>query len=199
MAGEVTTTDSGIRITIDPAQLAAVKQKLLDHPKQLLKAVAGAINDTAKHEKVNISKLIRDRVNLSKAKVDDIIKVDPATPQKLKAVVTVKKTDRISLRSYGAKQTPSMPGTSVLINKADGRTMRMHAFIVNKLNGQVFLRAEKASGGQVARLPIKKQWGPSPWGVFEEAGGRIAAQKDAQAYLNNRITHRLLYQPVGDA
>ena len=59
---------------------------------------------------------------------------------------------------------------------------------IPRLGGNVFRRLLRG------RLPIVKLHGPSAWGVFTRLGLRKQIKKDAQAYLNDRLQRRILYQ-----
>lgn len=203
-----------IRVSIDLAKLQGVKQMLRDNPERFLRVAAGAINDTAKHVASFISKAIRDRVNIRKADIDKHIKRTQATPEKLSATVTLAKSYRLPLKYFGARQTRDgvtyqidrttrLVGQSGAMAKALGgnrakstRDRISDAFIVDKIGGNVFHRAER-NGQTVGRLPIEKLHGPSPWGVFVKAGLRQPTEADANSFLANRIRHRMLYQRSG--
>ena len=53
-----------ILITTNAAKLAEVQELLRDVPNGLARALAGAVNDTAKHVKSKISSDIRERIKL---------------------------------------------------------------------------------------------------------------------------------------
>ncbi len=176
-----------LSITLSSAQLTAMRDKLKSAPKKVLAAVAGAINDTAKHEKTFISSLIREEVNIKKKDVDQYIKVQRATPtaKGLAAQVTLNKTARIPLKYFGATQTKK--GVTYRIGKSGGRTRIPDAFGINipRLGGNVFRRVGKK------RLPIVKLLGPSAWGVFTKHGMDKKLPPDADKYLSDRLKYRL--------
>lgn len=175
-----------IEVKVDLAAVANIRASLLTKHHALRKAAAGALNDTAKHESIAISKLIRQYVALPKTAVDDSIFVRRATPDNLVATVQVFKRKRISLRLFGAKQTDH--GVKYKIEKTGPEKILPHAFILDSLGGSVYHRIGKS------RLPIMKLMGPSPWGVYLKHGGPALSKADANAYLHNRLQHRLQYQ-----
>lgn len=197
-----------ISITIDPASLNNVREKLRKSPELLNKAISGALNDTAKHERTFISSGIRERVNIKKQDIDPHIKVGSASGKNLAATVTLRKTDRLSLKYFGATQTKSGvtyrikrqqrdPGgginkraRAVLGIKGTSKDRIADAFgpKIPRLGGNVYRRVGKS------RLPIKKLYGPSAWGVFVQSGMRKLVKKDAKAFLAKRLKQRLQYQ-----
>lgn len=197
--------NTAVRITVDPASLTRVKETLRRKPELLLKQVAGALNDTAKHEKSNISKLIREKVNIQKRDLDKHIFISRASPKHLVAQVHLEKTDRLSLKYFGARQTKK--GVTYRIAKAatpPGKGKRRagpreritDAFGPNipRLGGNVYRRKLLGGGKKAARLPIMKLLGPSPWGVFIRHDMRGDVNKSAKAYLANRLRHRTQHQ-----
>ncbi len=206
-----------ISVTIDPASLNNIREKFRKYPELLNKAAAGALNDTAKHERTFISSGIRERVNIKKADIDPHIKVGSASGKNLAATVTLRKTDRLSLKYFGATQTKN--GVTYRIQRAQrdaggginkrqkpirgvrGNTKDRlpHAFgpnISNKLQGHVFERAGPKVRLQNGRIGqhIYKKFGPSAWGVFVQSGMRKLVKKDAKDFLAKRIKQRLQYQ-----
>lgn len=177
-----------IRIEVDTASLTETKRELRDNIDKLRKAISGAVNDTAKHEKSFISTQIRDRVNIKKKDLDPHLTVSRSTPDKLTATVTLDKTDRLGLKYFGARQTAK--GVTYKIAKGGKIQKIADAFgpKIPRLGGQVFRRVGKS------RKPIMKLFGPSAWGVFVVNKMRQPTEQDAQAYLANRLRHRLEYQ-----
>lgn len=104
------------------------------------------------------------------------------------AEVTLKKTARISLRDFGARQTKK--GVSYKVSKTKGRKTIASAFIIKKFGGHVFKRVSKV------RTSHTQRYGPSPWGVF------VKKQKDNQVMpkveleLHKQLAERLRYQKL---
>lgn len=199
-------SNTAIRVTVDPASLTRVKEALRRKPDLLLKQIAGALNDTAKHEKSNVSKLLREKVNIQKRDIDKHIFISRAYPKHLVATVHLEKTDRISLKYFQARQTKK--GVTYRIAKAatpvgrggkrsSGPKERIpDAFGPNipRLGGNVYRRKRLGDGKKAPRLPIVKLHGPSAWGVFIRHNMRADVNKSARAYLANRLRHRVQYQ-----
>jgi hypothetical protein len=184
---------TALRVSVDLASITNIKSALKDEPVKLAKAVAGAINDTAIHEAGQIVKLIRSRVNIQKEEIQKNIGRTAAMPSRLEAVVTLAESARLPLKYFGARKTAK--GITYRISTDGPAKLLKHAFIVGRLGGNVFLRKnDKATGKMVARLPIRKADGVSAWAVFLAGGGPEKAQADADAYLQNRLEHRLQYQ-----
>jgi hypothetical protein len=209
--------NTAVRISIDPASIARVKETLRRKPELLAKQVAGALNDTAKHEKSNISKLIREKVNIQKRDVDKYIGISRASPKYLIAEVYLEKHERIALKYFGARQTKkgvtyriaksSTPAGKGGRRKAGPKERITDAFGPNipRLGGNVYRRLRgkpgdkyksrnKSQGKRSDNLPIVKLFGPSAWGVFIRHEMRKEVNKSARAYLANRIKHRVQYQ-----
>ena len=198
---------SALTISVEPSSLRRIKENLRRRPELLKKQIAGALNDTAKHGRANVSSLIRDRVNIKKQDIDKYIDIQRAYPGKLEATVVLEKTDRLPLKYFGARQTkkgvtyriekmkapPKMSRTQK--NSSGPKERISDAFGPNipRLGGHVYRRKE-VNGKKSKRLPIVKLFGPSAWGVFVRNGLHKLVKKDSQAYLRNRLAHRIEYQ-----
>lgn len=185
-----------VEVKVDLESLRGLKAKLRDDPAGIRKQLAGAVNDTAKHAKSFVSREIRKHVPLKKKRLDRFIDRTYASPSKLNAEVTVSDDKALPLKLFGAR--PSKKGIRVRFDKqgqfateaftAQGQKIGLSsAFVVDKLGGNIFARRGPK------RLPIAKLFGPSPLDVYEAAGGPQLAQADAEAFLKNRIDHRLKY------
>ncbi len=174
-----------IKITVNQSRLGRVKESLRKHPQKLKRAVAGAINDTAKHERSNISAMIREKVNIKKKDLDKDIHITRATPENLAALVVLEKKSRIDLKYFGAKQTKH--GVTYRIAKSGGRSRVPDAFgpQIPRLGGNVFRRVGRE------RLPIVKLKGPSAWGVFQKYAMTNVVKSDAAEFLDRRLKYRL--------
>lgn len=182
-----------LTIKVDPASLSDVKQSLRENPVRLQKAVAGALNDTATHARSEISKRIREKVNIQKKDLDPSISITRATPDNLAAVVTLAKGKRLPLKYFGARQTAQ--GVTYQIDKSGPRKLIAHAFIVPSLGGNVFVRKQNPSTGKLfGHLPIRKPEGVSPYAVFVKGGMPELTKEDAASFLDKRLAHRLQYQ-----
>lgn len=184
-------------VKVDLAQIDSLSKRFAEHPKQIRNAVSGAINDTAKHAKSFIVQQIMALVNLKRGDVDKVIGIVRSTPDSLAAAVRVRKTGRVGLVHFGAKQTDK--GVVYQIAKNGPPVILPHGFIVDSLSGNVFERKLLPGGKRVPRLPIQKAKGVSPWGVYSAVKNHLPQMtaEESQRYLDNRIEHRLMYQPVG--
>lgn len=182
-----------LTVSVDPTQISDLKARLVKKPGQIMDAVAGAINDTAKHAEVFANQQIRKRLNVKKDVVDKVISRTWATPKKPQAVVTVSETARIALKDFDARQTNK--GVTYRIEKGGPRKRISDAFgpDIPRLGGNVFRRVGKS------RLPIKKLFGPSPWGVYVKAGMPRLTKEESDRFLQNRLDHRLQYQQPSNA
>ena len=195
-----------VKITIDQAAFQRAAEKSKKSANKLKQNLAGALYDTAKHIRTDMSSRIREHVAIKKQDVDKFIEIDRPNPGKLVAGVILRKSERIPLKHFGARQTKkgvtykiakSAQAASLMRNpkrtlgpSSSGREKITDAFGPNipRLGGNVFRRLGKS------RLPIIKLFGPSAWGVFVRLGLRKQLKKDAQAYLNDRLQRRILYQ-----
>lgn len=164
--------------------------------RKLPQQVAIAVNATAKKTRSEISKDIRKELNAKKKAVDKALVTGPrATRQRTGTTVTVAKGRRIPIKEFGARQTKA--GVSYKISKNKGRSLARGAFmgpkpgaVAARLGGHAF----KRMGPQ--RLPIKKLYGPSPWGVFR--GQRLTrptmskVSRELRKQLERRIRFNVL-------
>ena len=105
------------------------------------------------------------------------------------AEVELKKTDRLSLKRFKPRQL-KRGGVSYKISKTQGRKTIPGAFIAGGLNGQVFVREGKE------RLPIRKLYGPSPWGVHVVNKQVVAILPKINGELRKQMNERLRYQTL---
>ncbi len=152
------------------------------------KALSGAINDTLKSAKTELSKRIRDKVNIKKKDIDRHITIVKARPNKLDGKLHLSESARLGLKYFGASQSKKK-GVSYKIEKGGTRKKITDAFgpKIPRLGGQVFRRVGKK------RLPITKLEGPSPGGVAVKAGLDKAQQKSSQAEFNKKLDQRIRF------
>lgn len=196
-----------VKIKVDQAAFARFAAESKKSSKKLKQNLAGALYDTAKRIRTDMSGRIREHVAIKKQDVDKYIEINRPTADRLAAGVILRKSERIPLKYFGARQTKK--GVTYKIAKSaeaaalmrnpkrtagnpskTGRERIPDAFGPNipRLGGNVFKRIGKS------RLPIVKLHGPSAWGVFVRLGLRKQLKKDAQAYLNDRLQRRILFQ-----
>jgi len=173
--------------------------------KKLKREMAIAINATSKKtvslwvkevakELATAQKNIKATINVSK-------KASPTEGGLPTAVVTQKKTGRIPLRDFGARQ--NQKGVTYKISKAGKRGFVKSAFQGPKpgvmkasWRGRVFKRegeAVKSTKGRHAgrmRQPIVQLFGPSPWGVSLKNKLTKPVKKATKAELLKQIERR---------
>lgn len=158
-----------VSIEVDKRKLREVERLLSGIKRGLPKAMAGAVNDTAKKTKTDISTEIRRKVAIKKRDIDPHIRRTRATVGKPSAKITLSESTRLPLKYFGARQTKK--GVTYKIDKAGGRKLIPGAFISQKMGGHVFVRVG------AKRFPLRKPMGLSPWGTFVKLGmeDRISA------------------------
>lgn len=178
-------------IGVDARQLKRMRAAVRKAGKSIPRELAAAFNDTAKKTKGDISKAIRQELAAPAGAVNKLIAITRrANAGSLSASVQLKKTKRIPLRDFGARQNKT--GVSYKISKTSGRKTVKGAFqgprpgvMKASWKGNVFKRAG------AARLPIIKLMGPSPWGVFVENNLTPLQVKAIEAELRKQIERRI--------
>lgn len=107
-------------------------------------------------------------------------------------IVELKKSVRIPLKNFGARQTKK--GVSYRIDKRESRKKLPGAFTGPrpgvtsvKLGGHVYRRRGKS------RLPIQKLFGPSPWGVFVKNSREKPIKIEVNLELKKQLAERIRY------
>ena len=155
-----------IDLGIDARQLKRLEAAVGKAKKSFTKELAGAINAVSEKTKVKIGKDIRSVVAMKAAEAKKPISIkSKATAGNLSATVSLKKTKRLGLRHFGARQDKR--GVSYKIGKSGGRSRVDGAFQgptpnIRKVSwrGNVFKRDGKS------RLPITQIQGVSAWGAY---------------------------------
>lgn len=96
------------------------------------------------------------------------------------------KTARLPLKRFKPRQTRK--GVSYRISKSKGRRTAPSAFTATTLGGHVFAREGKD------RKPIRKLYGPSPWGVHVINDQSDAVVPLINGELRRQMNDRLRYQ-----
>ena len=180
-----------ISIEIDAKQLTALKKAVERSGKKFAKELAGAINAVSKKTKLQIGRDIRATVAMPKAESEKPLRIrGAATEQNLSATVTLKKTKRLGLRHFGARQDKR--GVSYKIAKTGGRKRVQGAFQgpkpgVQKISwkGNAFKRVG------ASRLPIVMLKGVSAYGAYaknELSGPQVEA---INAELTKQMERRI--------
>jgi hypothetical protein len=133
---------------------------------KIRRQLAVAVNKTATKTLAQLAKEDARELAVTQKVIKATMKVETKATANSSptSIVVQRKTGRISLRDFNAHQTKT--GVSHKISKKGGRNTVVGAFqgpkpgVINvKTKGHVFKRVGKD------RLPIRKLFGPSPWGV----------------------------------
>lgn len=122
-------------------------------PRQVISAEVRAINKTARGLRTQISKSVRNQLNIKASAVKESLSIAKATRRPRPSATLSVAAKPVSLKEYGARQ--NRKGVSVRVKRANGRKLIKHAFVVQVLGSHAFQRVGDA------RLPIKKLFGPS--------------------------------------
>lgn len=144
---------------------------------------------TAKHIKSQVAKGIVEELATTQKVIRKTItqvRKDPMT-----AVVSLKKTARIPLRAFRARQTKA--GVSAKISRTKGGHSIPGAFIIQRWNGNAYIRTDKSRGS------LKRLFGPSPWGVFVKKHQIIATLAAGSERLEQEIDKRIRYLHLKEA
>ncbi len=159
-------------------------KKFLD-PSRYAKVAARALNKASKQAGVEASRDIREKYNITKARLDRHLSVRNARREDLTVIITARGKVP-GLQWYGARQTKS--GTSVLVTYIGGRKVIAHAFIASGAGGKgtgVWVRTgekvvpvrgryagmiSKRTGLPIMRRPMKRLFGPSGVSMYKNLG-----------------------------
>lgn len=182
-----------MHVSVSSSEIARLKASIQGTARRLQVELAVAVNATAAKSKSIINKEIRKELATSATAVKKTISTrGRAKPGNPRVAVEVRKTARIPLRDFGARQTKK--GVTYKISKTTGRKLIAGAFQGPKpgamkasWKGNVFKRVGKS------RLPIVKLYGPSPWGVFV-VGKRMGPSVDeTQKELTKQVHRRIRF------
>ena len=159
--------------------------------KNLPRELAVVSGKTSKRAKSLIAKDVAKELAVPQKVIKK--QLETAKLGKTGATTTLKKSARIPLKNFKARQTKA--GVSYRISKRTGRKTVTGAFMGPKpgvtsprLGNHVFKRVGKA------RLPIRKLYGPSPWGVFTGRRRIRPVGQQINAELRKQINERLRYR-----
>ena len=180
-------------ITVDTRGIRELERALGDAKKRLPKEVAIAINRTAKWTTTQISRQVRDELNV---KVRDVKKAlsqrGKANASKLSTVVQLDKEKRLSLKYFGARQTRR--GVTAKVGKKRRRTLIPDGFmgprpgaVAVRLGGHAYKRTGRG------RTPIVKLHGASPWGAYVKNNMRPETVKESSRELQKQIQRRIQF------
>jgi hypothetical protein len=169
-----------IKLDTSKADEAMKKQLQRLSSKELVKVGQRAVNRAATAAQTELSRQVRQTVNLRASVVKDAVSVRRASGSTASAQLTVK-YKRVALRAYGPRQTQK--GISVRVFKEGPLVTIKSGFIVESLNKQAFIRV----GNQ--RLPIKLLTGPSVRSQAEPALPAVNAR--AAAVMDQRLRYEM--------
>lgn len=180
-----------IAIEIDKGQLESLRQAAEQAKKKLPKELAAAINAVSKKTKLQMGRDIRATVALKKDESEKPLSIRAsATAQNLQAIVSLKKTKRLGLRHFGARQDKR--GVTFKIGKQGGRQRVNGAFQGPKpgvmkasWRGNVFRRVGKE------RTPIVQLKGVSAFGAYVKNNLQGPQVKAINAELTKQIERRI--------
>jgi hypothetical protein len=176
-----------ISISVDSQEFRKQHDRLASIRGGFAKAFRRASARVASQGRTSISRGIRKGMIIKPAEVNKLIHVKKHSTG---ASVALRKSDRISLRHFGAVQDEV--GVSYQISKTGPRRYIDGAFmgpkfgrLAPKLYGNVFKRVGKS------RLPIIKAMGPSPWGVFLRKKMYEPTKIDMTQKFEQRLRHEI--------
>jgi hypothetical protein len=151
------------------------------------KAFARAAKRVASQGRTEISKGIRQNINIKASDLKPVLQIGR---YKKGASITLREKQRLSLRYFGATQNSK--GVTYKMNKGSGRAFIEGAFqgprpgaVKVSWLGNVFKRVGKD------RLPIQKIMGASAWGVFVVRGMYKPTEDDLMQNFNQRLRHEI--------
>lgn len=148
---------------------------------------------TAKKSKSLIAKQVTTELAVKQKIVRGLITTKKVG--KTGAEVEFRKSRRIRLRDFGARQTRK--GVSYRISKTGGRKVIHGAFqgpAPGRMNIRWKGRVKKRVGK--SRMPIQELFGPSPWGVFKKKNMNPPTKKQIDAELLKQSRERLRYKAL---
>jgi len=184
-----------IAIEIDKGQVKRLVEATHKAGKGFKKEIAAAINQVSKKTRLDMGRGVREVVNLKKAESEKPISIRlAATPDNLQANVSLKKTPRLGLRHFGAKQNKK--GVTYKIGKKS-RSLAVGAFqgsrpgvMKTSWRGNAFRRVGKG------RLPIIQIKGVSAYGAYVKnnlAGPQaVAVTEELTKQIERRINLNVL-------
>jgi len=176
---------------IDAGQAKALIDATMKSGRSFGKELSAAINDVSRKTKVKVGKDIRSVVAMKTAEAKKPISIQgKSTAQNLQVMVRLKKTDRLGLRHFGARQTKS--GVSYKISKKGNRGFVAGAFQgptpkVRKMSwrGNVFKRVGSS------RLPIVQIKGVSAFGAYVKNNLEKPGRAEVAAELFKQVERRI--------
>jgi hypothetical protein len=165
-----------VELDTSKADAAIARQVKYLSPRAIVRAGHNAVNRAIRAGNAEMSRQIRQTVNLRASTVKNAVDIKRSTGTKVGAELKVS-YKQIPLKDYKARQTRH--GISVRLFKGSPITKIAGGFVVESLNGQAFIRVGDRS------LPIKLLTGPSVRSQAEAA--MPAVQKRVEIALGQRM------------
>lgn len=180
-----------IAIEIKAKQLQRLREATGRAKKKFPRELASAINAVSKKTRLEIGRDIRKTVNINKQESEKPLSIrKTATAESPSARVELKKTPRLGLRHFGARQDKR--GVSYKISKQGGRQRVNGAFqgpkpgVMNtRWRGNVFKREGKS------RLPIVQLKGVSAYGAYAKNELSKPQAKRIRDELKKQVERRI--------
>lgn len=180
-----------IEIQINAKQLRRLKDATGKAKKKFSRELAAAVNSVAKKTKLDIGRNVRKTINIKKEESEKPLSMTAkATEAKPQVTVSMKKTKRLGLRHFGARQDAR--GVSFKISKQGGRSRVNEAFqgprpgmMKMSWKGNAFRRVGKY------RLPIIHLRGVSAFGAFAKNDMTKPMMRSIRENLAKQVERRI--------
>lgn len=178
-----------LKIGFDQKQLADV-EKLLDHiPRGAERACSRALNRTTTGVRTQATRSIRDIYVIKAGDVRETMRVDKATPNKLRARL-VSRGAVLGLQhfSYSPKNPNQRPkiGVRIRVRKASSAKPIAGTFLISGKTG-IFQRKGKE------RFPLERKSGPAVPSMMKTAVDERGLQEKAEERLARELEHEVDY------
>ena len=184
--------DARVELRIDPKQIRELSRAIEGTTRKLQNEIKIAVNATAGKTKTAMSRRVRAELAAPAKSVNATLSVKKAKTPRDNARVTLKKEARLPLKAFKPNQTKK--GVSYRISKSQGRKTIAGAFMGPRpgtkapgLHGHVWKREDKS------RLPIRKLYGVSPWGVFIKRAMKQPTKNEGRLELKKQIARRIRF------
>lgn len=182
-------------VQLDEAKRRELEALTAGAPKVLPRAMASAVNETARKAKTRVGRGVREVWNLKQDRVKRSVRDSgKATPQDPSTSLVIAKR-LIHLSDFGARKTAK--GISVAVKKGE-RKVIPHWFIAKGRNSGkelVLARLRGSDGTRVGRLPVDARYGPSVYEILTNKSPEVltAALADITADLADRVASKTNY------
>lgn len=184
-----------ITFGVNQRKINELKRTLNGNAKQLRRQLTTAVNATSRKTRSTMAKEVGKELATTQKAIKTTIAITKKATNATRnptAVVTQKKSGRVPLRDFKARQNKS--GVTYKISKTKGRKSIPGAFqgprpgvMKASWRGRVFKRSGKS------RLPIQQLFGPSPWGVFVKKKLKKPTIQESRKELLKQIDRRIRF------